>query len=1216
MNAPLQDDPRSYIAEARRKALVDGQQIPDTVDGSGLFADISGFTPLTEALASTLGAKRGAEALVDNLNRILEALIGDLHRFGGEVIYFSGDAITCWIDDDDGAAAVSCALQMQRTMAEIGHVEVGGEDVVLSLKVAVATGSARRFVVGDPELQLIEVLAGSLIDDLAAAEQVAERGDCILAPSTSQSLGQSVSVSEFRSGDDGRQFGVLESVAAPVPPGEAFHGFEDLSTEVARSWLLPTVFERLSIGGGAMFAELRTVLPVFIRFGGIDFDSDPEAPAKLKTFVRTAQGILDRFGGSLLQLTLGDKGAYLYAVFGSPQAHEDDSSRAVRAASEIHHAVEGTDVIDVQIGISRGRVLSGTCGHPQRRTFACLGDPVNLAARLMGKAEPGAVLVTADVVEAAGPLFVWAGIPPLQLKGKAAPVEAYVLSGLSRETRKTFTRFPLPLVGRTHELSIIQGRLHDATRGQRNVVGVTAEPGMGKSRLVAEIVDTLGEVAADLAYGEAESFGTTTSYLVWRDVWRSLLDLDVNPAAATVTDRIRALDERLAPRAPLVAALVGADIPDNEITSLFDPKLRKTSLESLASSMLSEVVDDGPVVIVLEDCHWIDEASIDLLEVLVRDSASLPILFVIAYRTEIAPAARDRLLQLPTFEELRLAELTGDEMREAIGTKLVAQFGAEVIASPAVIDLVMARSEGNPFVIEELINFLHRKSVDIADPRSVRDLDIPESLQAMVLQRVDALEAHPRRALKVGSVVGSEFEAASLPPVYPALGNARDVIGFLEYLGSAELVARDGNYEDWWLFRHAVTREVAYESIPFGLRSQLHEAVGSYLESREESIDLDRLAYHYWNSENHEKKVDYQRRAAEAAQASYSNAAAIEYYERLLTVVDEAGRSSALSQFGEVLELVGEWSRAQEAVTESLALTRAAGDVSASGWNVVALAEIARKQGRFDDARDQLDQAQDLFGSIADRAGTGRVLHLAGTLAAQGGDLDSARSFYEESLEIRRALDDQSGAASLLSNLGVVAEYGGQLDGARSFHEQALEARQSVGDRWAIAVSNTNLGMIEVLSGDFERARDLFSEAMRLNEEVGDAWMVAVSHNNLGNAYRDLGDGSQARHHYRTSAKQYLPYADRWATAFLLEDIAVQLALDDLPQEAVTLLGAADHMRSEIDSPRADSLAEILETRVVGRSRLDEEEVANARTAGRSLSLDAALNRAIVVLEG
>lgn len=1208
------DDPRSYIAETRRAAIVRGESVPEVVNGSGLFADISGFTPLTEALASTLGPRRGAEALVDNLNRILEALIDDLHRYGGEVIYFSGDAVTCWIDGDDGAAAVSCALHMQRTMSSIGQVEVDGSAVELGLKTAVATGSARRFVVGDPELQLIEVLAGSLIDDLASAEQVAEPGDSIVAPSIIESLGDRLDNAELRTGDDGRAFGVVRSLVDPVPSGEAFHGLEDLTIEQARPWLLPTVFERLSSGDGALFAELRTVLPMFIRFGGIDFDGDQEAPEKLQAFVLVAQDVLDRFGGNLLQLTLGDKGAYLYAVFGSPRAHEDDSSRAIRAAHELHEAVAGGDVVDVQIGVTRGRVLSGTCGHPQRRTFACLGDPVNMAARLMGKADVGSVLVSRDVVDAAGQLFAWESVPPLQLKGKVERVAAFTLAGLNRESRKTFSRFPLPIVGRERELALINERLRQAAAGDRKVIGVTAEPGIGKSRLVAEIVETLGEVAADLAYGEAESFGTNTSYLVWRDVWRSLLDLEAGADHRAVEERVAALDERLLPRVPLLSGLTGIEIADNDVTSLFDPKLRKTSLENLASSMLAAVVAAGPAVIVLEDCHWIDEASIDLLEVLVRDSADLPLLFVAAYRTEIDASTRQRLLDLPSFEELHLLELTSAEMQRAIATKLESQFGDDVVAASTVIDLVMARSEGNPFVLEELINFFHRTGVDISDPRAAQSVDIPDSLQAMVLQRVDALDASPRRALKVGSVVGSEFEASSLPPVYPELGNARDVIGFLEYLGSAELVARDGVFDDWWLFRHAVTREVAYESIPFSLRSQLHEAVGSYLEIKGEAANLDRLAYHYWHSSNLDKKIEYQRRAAEAAQASYANAAAIEYYERLLSVVDDNGRSSALSRLGEVLELVGEWTSAQERLTEALELTQAAGDVTAAAWNVVGLAEIARKQGRYDDATEQLSEAGDMFASVDDRAGEGRVLHLAGTLAAQSGDLDTAKTYYEQSLEIRRSLNDLPGLASLLSNLGVVAEYSDQLDDARAFHEEALEARELVGDRWAIAVSNTNLGMIEVLSGEFERARDLFSEALRLNEEVGDAWMVAVSHNNLGNAHRELGDGIEARRYYRTSAEQYLSYADSWATAFLLEDIATQLALDQNGTGAMTLLGAADRMREDINAPRADSLDAILGSRIVDAVNMTKSDGAVARATGHEMSLQVALQSAVELL--
>ena len=155
------DNPDAYIAGDRRRALASGVSIPDRVRGSGLFVDISGFTPLTEALATELGPRRGAEELTAVLDRIFDAVLGELHRYGGSVVYFSGDAVTCWLDGDDGALAVACGLDMQRAMATVPEVRTpGGQTFQIGMKVAVAAGKARRFVVGDPDVQLIDVLAG------------------------------------------------------------------------------------------------------------------------------------------------------------------------------------------------------------------------------------------------------------------------------------------------------------------------------------------------------------------------------------------------------------------------------------------------------------------------------------------------------------------------------------------------------------------------------------------------------------------------------------------------------------------------------------------------------------------------------------------------------------------------------------------------------------------------------------------------------------------------------------------------------------------------------------------------------------------------------------------------------------------------------------------------------------------------------------------------
>jgi class 3 adenylate cyclase len=230
------DRPEAYIASDRRRALAAGRAMPDRVHGAALFADISGFTPLTEALANELGAQRGAEELTANLNRVFHALIEDLHRCGGNVIYFSGDAITCWLDGDDGARAAMCGLAMQRTMDRLREVVTpGGAKVRLAMKVAIAVGPARRFLVGDPDVQRIDVLAGRLIDQLAAAERLANRGEVVLEQSALEALGDRVDVAETRADEaSARRCGVLERMTVAVADARKPAADAELPEDIVR----------------------------------------------------------------------------------------------------------------------------------------------------------------------------------------------------------------------------------------------------------------------------------------------------------------------------------------------------------------------------------------------------------------------------------------------------------------------------------------------------------------------------------------------------------------------------------------------------------------------------------------------------------------------------------------------------------------------------------------------------------------------------------------------------------------------------------------------------------------------------------------------------------------------------------------------------------------------------------------------------------------------
>jgi class 3 adenylate cyclase/tetratricopeptide (TPR) repeat protein len=1215
----------AYIPGDRRRALASGIDMPDRVRGAALFADISGFTPLTEALALELGPQRGGEHLTVDLNRVFHALIEELDRYGGDVIYFSGDAITCWIDGDDGARATACGIAMQSRMNDVGEVVTGaGTRYRQALKVAIAVGNARRFVVGDPDIQLVDVLAGRMIDALAAAERSALKGEVILDASAVESLGSRIEIRDRRIDEEsGRHFSIVSRIVEDVPHRPPPPPAAELDEEMVRPWLLPVVYERLSTGRGEFLAELRPAFPLFVRFGGIDYDDDDDAIEKLDAFVRHAQRIITASGGNLLHLTLGDKGAYLCAVFGSPVAHENDAARAGAAALELRGLEGFTAATGIQIGIARGRLRSGTYGHARRQAFTCLGDAVNLAARLMARAPSGQIYATEDVYRAAGNVFDWEKLPPIALKGKADRHAVFALIGSRRHAARRQSLMQRAIVGREAELAAMVARLDEAAAGKGSVLGVCADAGVGKSRLIEELVAVARQRDIRVADGECQSFGKNTSYFVWRDIWSLLFGLGRASSkaeqAVLLEQELAQIEPALVRRAPLLATLLDLPIADNALTRTFDAKLRKTSLEGLLVKCLQAQARTTPLMVVLEDCQWLDPLSRDLLVALARALPTLRVLIVLAYRPSANASDGFGMDKLPQFERIELAELDHDRAAALIRAMLGSIDGSEMEPPRALIDLVSAHAQGNPFFIEELVNFITIQGIDSKDERALKTLDLPESLYSLILSRIDNLGESPRRLLKVASIIGRVFRAPMLPAVYPELGSVDEIESSLALVSAADLISVAPEAERTYLFKNVVTQEVAYQSMPFALRSMLHERVGSHIEASEaDAIDrnLDLLAHHYWRSENLPKKREYLRRAGDAAQASYANTAAIDYFERLAPLVEQRARIDVLLKLGKVLELVGNWRRAEQVDEEAMALAEELADEHAKASCETALAEVARKQGRFDEAVARLDRAASKFRSLGEEDGLANVLKLVGTVAAQRGDYPKAVESYEASLAIRERAGDKASMGSLLSNLGIVAEYRGEYERSRALHERALVLRTEIGDRWGIGNTMNGIGMVAVLQRHYAEASDWFQKSMLINREVGDSWMVAICHNNLGNATRGLGDYEAARKHYADSLRAYREYDDRWALAFLLEDIGILAALSGDARAALELVSAADTLRDAIGAPRSPSLEEELARTIAAAvTGLSDAERVACTTRGRSLDLAGAVDRALALCE-
>lgn len=471
-----------YIPMDRRQAMAQGKSLPEYAQGATLFADVSGFTILTESLANELGLQRGAEEVIRHLNRVYTTLVEEVHRYAGSIITFSGDAVTCWFDDinlkgtqrpgTSAERAIACALAMQAGMRQFATIMTpNGTPLTLEIKVAIAIGPARRFLVGDPNQHLIDVLAGNTLAVLAETELSARKGEILVASSGYTSIEDKFIISEWR---EEHKFAIVTGLMQDVVPTP----WPDLpknaiSETQAKPWMLPSVFEKVRAGKSDLLSELRPAIALFLKFGSLAFDTEADAGRELDTFVQWVDQVIARYDGALIQLIVGDKGNYLYIVFGAPVSHHDDPVRALSAALELADLPKSLAFItDIQIGLTRGQMRVGTYGSSAHRTYGAIGDKTNLAARLMqaagGSGQGSGILCNDSIYQATQTQFEFEYPPPIEVKGKSEPVAIYRPIRKLREGNISSAN----LLGRTDERVLLIDRLSPAEQLTLKVASV------------------------------------------------------------------------------------------------------------------------------------------------------------------------------------------------------------------------------------------------------------------------------------------------------------------------------------------------------------------------------------------------------------------------------------------------------------------------------------------------------------------------------------------------------------------------------------------------------------------------------------------------------------------------------------------------------------------------------------------------------------------------
>lgn len=1123
MTTPLDPRPASEAHSETLKPYVPRlliewlRETPDAryraIDGSLAFVDISGFTALTERLAKQ--GKIGAELMRDTLDGVFTALLDEAYDWGAGLLKWGGDALLLLFDGPLHAGrAARAAWEMQRTIERVGRLRVSGGTVVLRMSIGITTGTLEFFTAGSVHRELL--IAGPGATETVTIEAIADAGEIGLsrrlaaaldpscvgpAKSEAQLLVAPPDVERDRAPDVGSVHDI--DIASCIPVAARAHVLLERSEPEHRTIT-------------AAFIDLMDTDVLLARLG-------PDAFADaLDERIRSIQEAALRFEVPFYETDIGQGSVKALLTAGAPSSTGHDEERMLRALREI---IERPGIVPMRIGVNTGKVFTGDFGPPYRRAYRVFGDAINTAARVMGKAEAGQILSTEIVLERSRTTFVATPIEPFPAKGKAELVRASVVGPVvgTRDDRRAH----VALLGREAELDALL-RVIDEVRGGRGwVIEISGEAGIGKSRLVEELIERSRDVVVLRA--RCEEYESSTPYFAVRAPMRTVLDVGPDADSDEVERRLREVvarvDASLVPWIPLLGVLLGLDLPGTPETRSLDGRFLREQLADVAMRFLVSSLAGTATMLVVEDVHFMDEASADLLERLSRAGAGLRQVLLVTHSqtgTRWAPTGDHDLrclslclLPLPTRRMAEMVELLTDDDP----------------LSPHDAEEIARRSGGNALFLFELVDAM----------RATGTVDsLPDSVESLIAGEIDRLSPADRTVLRYASVLGASFDPVLLSAA------VREEVELDDGVWSrlAELVSPEPGGAT--RFRNTLIRDAAYEGLPYRRRRVLHDRVGRAIESHagispEEEIGT--LAFHFHEAQRYDKAWEYCRQAGDRAMEIYANVDAARFYERAVSAggrlrhVSAAELAVVLEGLGEARYRLGDFRRAAAAFRRARAsfgkhspdasriivkeaklherlgrypaalrlLRRGLNALEGDGRPASAAlradicgwyAGVRFRQSRYREAVEWCVRAEHeaRAGHSQEALAHAYFIHDV-TLLMLG---DTRMPHYRETLGIYEALGNVREQGNLLNNMGNVAYDESRWSESLELYEQARTLLDSIGDRWSAAFATYNIAEILSDQGRYDDAEPLLRDVLRV-------WRASGSRSEIADATRQLG---------------------------------------------------------------------------------------------------------------
>ena len=886
--------------------------------------------------------------------------------------------------------------------------------------------------------------------------------------------------------------------------------------------------------------EKRQVTVLFCDMKGFTPMSETLGPETMYGMMDEVYEILihkvHEYEGTVNEMT----GDGVMALFGAPIALEDAPQKAIRSAMAIHREMtqynermrkEKSDfpTLKMRAGINTGPVVVGTLGNDLRVEFKAVGDTVNLASRMESLAEPGTTYISEDTFKLTEGLFHVEALGEKQIKGKEKPIRVYrVISPTSRKTRfEVTTEKGLSIfVGRERELGLLLEGFEKAKQGRGQVISILSEAGIGKSRLLYEFRKAISNEYATFLLGRCLSYSRNVPYHPIIDLLRANFeiqdidtDYEIREKVTTGLKNMKVDETAILPY--LLELLSVKDSGMDQITLSPDAKKERT-IEALKKIILrgSEI---RTLIMAIEDLHWIDRSSEDAIKELMESIAGAKVFFIFTYRPEFVHSWVSRSYH----SQVTLSRLSNSEilamMIHILGTPYIEQ---------TLEDLILQKTEGIPFFIEEFIKSLKDLGIiEMKDKtyqlsRDIRNLSIPSTIQDVIMARVDTLPELTKEVLRTGAVIEREFNYDLIKRVTEL--PEEELLSHLSTLKESELLYERGIYpQSTYIFRHALTREVVYDSILMKKRKQLHEKIGSTIEtSYHDKLDehYGALVTHFMASSNYRKMADYSRLACLKAEKSISLHEATDYGKKWIEALEQMLPTEELQDeiidartaLGFYLFRMSSMAEAKESIDPISDVILKSGIRDRVGQAYVIIGSFKyMSEENFPKSIEYLEKAIETSEETGDLVTSVYARYMLGLVLAMNCDYEKAIPYFEGLLSLSIAMKFPWQISVMKSNLSVYAyDYHGMVAQGYQTSADAVRIAEESGDIYPRAMAYASHGTSCYYKGLLEEAQQNLIKGINLTEKINMSAHNAMAHQWLGHVYFDLGNYQKAQDHY------------------------------------------------------------------------------------------------------